>query len=171
MICNDLRTFLDTTLAEERTSQQMEDAYQHARQCPACNAYLQETLALERQLGKLPSFSASAAVMRTVMARVLNAPAEKAPECRSDLMWWAMLLLSLSLLSASYCTLLHEGRWLDRFWTLRLQMAAPLGNLLSQPWPAAILCALGASLAAVAILWRGSRTSQSQAPRPRAGIS
>lgn len=161
MLCDELRAFIDTTLAEERSPQQMAAACEHVRECPGCSAYLSEMLNMERQLSMLPPIPASAAVKEVVMVRILRktrTPAEAAKEANGELTWPVPLVLGLLLTSLPYLILLRNGHWLERSWTFRQQLAEHLGySALSQPWPIVVLCALGASVVALALLWHDSR--------------
>lgn len=173
MLCDELRAFIGMTLAEERTPQQMAAVSEHIRECPGCSAYLSDTLSMERQLSMLPPIPAGAAVKEVVMARILRetrTPAEDVNESHGESAWSLALILGLLFSSLPYYILLRNGQLLKPSWTFRLQLAEHLGyNAFSQPWPAVVLCALGASLTAAAMLWHDSRAGLAQTFRSANG--
>jgi DNA-binding phage protein len=161
MLCGDLRTFIETTLPEERSPEQLAAAHEHAGQCPGCAEYLAEMLALEKRLSALPPVAAPASVKRAVMARVLSAsgkPSEAAKEPRFAVAGSAVLVAALVLSCVPYWIALRAGQWGERSWTLRQQLVEQLGvSGFNQPWTMAAPCAVAACLVAGLLFWRDSR--------------
>jgi predicted anti-sigma-YlaC factor YlaD len=161
MTCEELRTFLDTTLPAERTPQQIAAAREHARECPDCSGYLSQTLELEEQLSALPPIPAGAAVEQAVMSRILRKRGSRAgvaSESRAELTWSVLLGLGLLLSVLPYLAELSNGKWFKHPWAFRLQLGRQLGySAFMQPWPTVVLGALAAGLTATVILWQDSR--------------
>ncbi|MCY2952902.1 MAG: hypothetical protein NTU53_13140 [Planctomycetota bacterium] len=161
MTCDELRAYIDTTLADERSLQQMDQIRCHARQCPDCTTYLSELLQLERELDSLPSIPADADILANVMQRIgqesLQSPPKPANTIREAACWAAMLLgLSLSALAYSWSS--SPAGWLRDCFTIRTEprISGLIINLLQQPLPILIAGGLGLMLFTPALLWQGS---------------
>jgi hypothetical protein len=158
MNCDELKTFINTTLAEDRTPGQMENIYAHTRNCPQCNAFLSEMAHLEKLLGSILSIPANASLVRNVMERIRHeepAPAVSTGEFRKDLSWSLVLLLSFCLSGLVYCALINRGgaESLQSLWTFRLYFGGTIVNWLRQPFLISLIFGLGAVLAAIVLLW------------------
>ena len=70
MTCDELRAYLNSTLADEREPTRMEQMQCHAQECSACAAFIAELSCLEQQLRELPAISAPSDLMAQVMQRV-----------------------------------------------------------------------------------------------------
>jgi hypothetical protein len=155
MTCEELRTYLDTTLAEDRTPEMLEKVKHHAATCPACAKYLAETAELEQQLRHLTPIRPDAGLLPAVMARVTGKQAALASvaQTAADMLRWPVLLLSALIAAAAWYRGSSVGEWLSGMWTVHLRPSGLGSGLMQQPPLVVLLCGIAALLAATAILW------------------
>jgi anti-sigma factor RsiW len=168
MTGEELRAYLDMTLAEERTTEMLEQVRRHAATCPACARYLAEATRLEDQLQHLAPIQADGGLLSAVMARVTGE--EAAPvtlvQTVGDMLRWPAVLLSALIAAAAWYRGSSAGEWLSRMLTIHIRPPGLGINLLQQPPLVLLLCGVAALLAATAILWDPSRL-----PAPHRGPS
>ena len=167
MNCQQIHEYLDTTLPEDRHGAELDEVRRHARDCPGCARYLAETVVLEARLGGLPAIPAGSAVLPAVMDRVRRAPGtSRVPgDWAGEALRWVGLAAGVVLCVMAYEPQLAGGQWLSGVLSLHTHLAGLTGSVLRHSSFFAMHCAVGAVLAAVAILWQGS-----EEPRQPAAI-
>lgn len=153
MTCDELRTYLETTLSDERQAQPMDEIRQHAQECPACTAYLSELLQLEQELGELPSIPAATDLLGNVMKRIGKESSATTADTARELAWCAAMLLGLGVAAMAWSWPFSSAQWIGQLWDIRAgaPIAGPMKNLLQQPMPVLVAGGLGMVLIVFAL--------------------
>jgi predicted anti-sigma-YlaC factor YlaD len=162
MTCDELRAYLDATLAEDHTPEILEQVQQHVAACPSCAEYLADMATVEQQLRALPPFKPDAKLLQTVMAQVRHKKPASAAVAQTvgDMLRWAALVLSAVITTVAMYRGSSIGEWFFRLSSWHVRPVGLTSSLLQPPPAIMLVYGLAAILAAVAILGQDSSDDQ-----------